>query len=151
MQDTEIFHLRAEAHHPWHLYVGVVLADKDGKIAVVKDPDGTYVLPRETVATDDSLVRLVHKLVLEQIGVVPEVRMYLGSNVIPFDRYDGTKTEKTILYFKATFESPYHEQFAEGPVMREGVEWLPLTEAEERLLAQPWGEQAILVRLSGYP
>lgn len=151
MRESEVFHLRGEAHHPWHLYVGVVLSDKEGKIAIVEDPDGTLVLPRETVDSDDSLVRLIHKLILDQVGVVPEVRMYFGSKTIPFDRYDGTTTQKTVLYFSAQFESPYHEQFESMPVTRAGVIWLSLQEAHSRLAEQPWGEEEILDRIAAMP
>ena len=136
MRESEVFHLRGEAHHPWHLYVGVVLSDKEGKIAIVRDPDGTLVLPRETVASDDNLVRLIHKLILDQVGVVPEVRVYLGSHIIPFG---------------AQFESPYHEQFQSMPIARAGVTWLSLGEAKTRLAEQPWGEEEVLDRLAINP
>lgn len=142
MQDSEIFYLRAEAHNPWHLYVGVVLSDKEGRIAIVEDPDGTFTLPRETVASDDSIVRLVHRLVLEQVGVVPEVRRYVGSHCIPFDRYDGTKTEKTILYFDAVSTSRYPTTSE-----RAGLRWLAPEEAERFLREQPWGEERLFSRL----
>ncbi|MDB5265207.1 MAG: hypothetical protein JWN64_778, partial [Parcubacteria group bacterium] len=123
MQDTEIFLLRGEAHNPWHLYVGVILCNKEKKVAIVQDNDGTYVLPRETVSSEDNLVRLVHRLILERVGVVPHVDQYLGLHVMPFDRFDGTKIEKTVLYFKAHFESVYHEKFSEG-IKDERLRWV---------------------------
>ncbi|HEX2792226.1 MAG TPA: NUDIX domain-containing protein [Candidatus Paceibacterota bacterium] len=147
MQESEIFHLRAESHNPWHLYAAAVLCDKDGRIAIVKDEDGSFRLPRETVASDDSLVRLIHRLVLAQVGVVPDVKRYLGALVIPFDRFDGTKTEKTVLYFHAPFESPYHGQFTEGASKQEGLQWLSLAEARELLAGQPGSEAEALDRL----
>lgn len=148
MQESEIFHLRAEAHHPWHLYAAVVLCDKGGRIAIVKDEDGSFRLPRETVASDDSLVRLVHRLILAQVGVVPEVKRYLGALVLPFDRFDGTKTEKTALYFEATFERPQHSQFTEDTNKDDALQWLPLVEAKKLLAAQPGNEATVLDRLA---
>jgi hypothetical protein len=146
MRDTELFTLRGEAHHPWHLYAGVVLHDKEGKIAIVEDSNGTGILPRDTVATDDTLARLVHKIILGHVGVVPEVKLYLGLHTMPFDRYDGTKIEKTVLYFLASFEDPYHDQFAEE-TQRKGVAWLPFAEAHAFLASQPWGEEKMLERV----
>ncbi len=146
MKDSEIFHLRGEAHHPWHLYVGVLLSDKDGRVAIATDSDGTRIFPRETITTDEELLRTVHRLILEQIGVRPEVRMYLGSHTTAFDRYDGTVTEKTILYFVACFDETFYEKFSSTLPEKEGVEWYAPVEAAALLAKQPWGEDALIAR-----
>jgi len=143
MRPTEIFPLRGEAHHPWHLYIAVVLCNADGKIAIVKDPDGSYLLPRETVSSDDSLVPAIHRLVLEQVGVVPHVRWYLGALTVPFTRYDGAQTEKTVLYFEALAESRYANAESDSDTKR----WLSPEDAKALLLEQPHGEGEILDRL----
>jgi len=76
--------------------------------------------------------------------------MYLGSQVIPFNRYDGTKTEKTVVYFSATFEAPYHAQFTDTKAEKEGLAWLAPSDAKRLLEVQPWGEETIIDRFNAY-
>ncbi|MDB5189237.1 MAG: hypothetical protein JWL82_194 [Parcubacteria group bacterium] len=148
MRDSEIFALRGEAHHPWHLYAGVVLIDTEGKVALVKDPDGSYTLPRETMSTDEHFVMATHRLVLEQVQVVPHLIHYLGTLTRPYKRYDGAVTEKTVVYFQANFESAYHGRFGSDDTANGSRLWLAPEEARKMLADQPNGEEVIIDRLT---
>ncbi len=143
MRDSEIFSLRGEAHHPWHLYAGVVLLNEEGKLPLILDTENAYTFPRATMSTDESFVRVTHRLILEQIGVVPTIGEYLGSITTLYTRYDGTSIEKTVLYFDAHFMSTY------GGNKNRGEEriWVTLNEAYDLLLKEAHGEEAIIDRV----
>lgn len=145
MRDTEIFPLRGEAHHPWHLYAGVVLLGEHGRLPLLRDSEGAFVLPRQTILSNENFIGAVHQLVLETVNVVPQLTGYLGSVTTLYTRYDGSTIEKTILYFEARFNSAYHGRFAEPPEDGE-VAWVSLGEAFDLLAQEPHGEEAIIER-----
>lgn len=140
MRDTEIFSLRGEAHHPWHLYAGVVLLNEEGRVPIVRDSEGVYELPKDTLTSNENLIVAVHRIILEQIRVVPYITEYLGSRVTEYKRYDGSGIEKTVLYFDARCTSP----MGGLPSSREGMVWVTLDEAYEILHKERSGEETII-------
>lgn len=146
MKDTEIFPLRGEAHHPWHLYAGVVLLGENGKLPLMRDSGGAFILPRQTLLSNENFVSAVHQLVLETANVVPQLTGYLGSVTTLYTRYDGSAIEKTVLYFEARFASAYHGRFIEPPEDDGELAWVTLGEAFDLLAQEPHGEEAIIER-----
>jgi len=147
MRDTEIFPLRGEAHHPWHLHAGVVLVGENGRIPLVRDSEGSYQLPRATLATDENFISCIHRLVLDTVRVVPTLSGYLGSVTTLYRRYDGSTIEKTALYFEASFRSPYHGRFSAPGLYDDGLTWVTLGEAYDLLSLEPHGEETIIERV----
>lgn len=145
MRDSEIFPLRGEAHHPWHLYAGAVLLREDGRLPLLYDSDGGFVLPRKTMLTNENFIHAMHQLVLETVNVMPQLTGYLGSVTTLYTRYDGSTIEKTVLYFEARFESPYHGSFAPAPDDDEHT-WVMLGEAFDLLAQEPHGEEVVIER-----
>jgi hypothetical protein len=143
MRDTEIFSLRGEAHHPWHLYAGVVLLNEEGKLPLVLDTEGVYGLPKDTLASDENVIAAAHRIILAQVQVVPQVSGYLGSVTTRYVRYDDSSIEKTVLYFEARFTTPF------GGLKDKGKEliWLTLDDAYDLLAKEHNGEEALIDRI----
>jgi len=92
-------YLRGDMENPYHLSVGVVLQIKNN-IVVIKKPNGSYTLPRETIYTNESLEGGLARCVKEEIGIQDmKIKKYLGSIITHFNRPNGSKIEKTTIYF----------------------------------------------------
>lgn len=103
--------------HPYHLSVGAVLFNDNGRIAVhhfnaVTDPDPsaqkTYhnikTLMRETPELGETLEETLHRGILEEFGGTGDIVDFLGSIVGPFWAH-GVEIEKTTLYFAVALKN----------------------------------------------
>jgi ADP-ribose pyrophosphatase YjhB (NUDIX family) len=94
------FQVRGDKNNPYHLSVGAVVV-KNGNVALLKKPDGSITLPRETLYSKESIENSLVRGLKEELGVIVEVNKFLGGLKEYFYRPDGTKVEKTTIYFLA--------------------------------------------------
>lgn len=88
--------------NPYHLSVGIIV-QKEDKIAILKKTDDSYKIPSETIYRDESIEECINRGMQEELGMTGEIKRYVGSLMSSFSRPDGTKIEKTTLYFLAIY------------------------------------------------
>ena len=88
--------------NPYHLSVGIIV-QKEDKIAILQKTDDSYKIPSETIYRDESIEQCINRGMQEELGITGEIKRYLGSLMSSFCRPDGTKIEKTTIYFLATY------------------------------------------------
>lgn len=101
---------------PFHVSVGAVLVNEEGKICVHKNtttsmPENwahilgglteTYTLMRETVENGETLEEAVRRGLQEEFGAEAEVEKYLGSLTATILTGNSKPWQKTTLYFSA--------------------------------------------------
>ena len=104
---------QASKEFPFHISVGVVLANKNGDICChfYKKADlpiesegksDLYLLVRETVQPNETLEEAIARGLQEELGAKGELKAYLGSikSMFPL-RVSKIPVEKTTLYFYA--------------------------------------------------
>lgn len=102
---------QANKNIPFHVAVGAVLTDKDGKICchffnkgeLDQEPEGIsdlYLLMRETLHAGESLSDAIERGLLEEFGAKGEIGHFLGAINAWFPGVTtGIKIYKTTLYF----------------------------------------------------
>jgi NADH pyrophosphatase NudC (nudix superfamily) len=112
---------KASKEFPFHISVGAVLTDDDGRICChfyeksvlpieSEGKSDLYLLMRETVEADESLEHAVLRGLKEEFGAEAELRAYIGSIKSTFPlRVSKTLVEKTTLYFHASMTSFHPE------------------------------------------
>ncbi len=88
--------------NPYHLSVGFIV-QKEDKIAILKKTDDSYKIPSETMYRDESVEQCINRGMQEELGMTGEIKRYVGSLISSFCRPDGTKIEKTTIYFLTTY------------------------------------------------
>lgn len=134
--------IRGDKNNPYHLSVGAVLIE-DGKIYLIKKPDGYLTLPRETMYLEESLIKTLKRGCEEEMGVKVELERFLGTLISNFNREDGTKIEKTTLYFSVIFESKTNREPKADEINDEVIK-INLREAIEKMKFQKNEEYKIL-------
>ena len=128
--------------HPYHISVGAVLLDINGRIAChhFKQARGLsdyYSLMHETLEPNESLEQALARGLMEEFGATATLKTYIGSRVAFFDASDGTAIQKTCLYFTLTVdtldETKRHQNDREAGSR---IEWLPASELAEKLRSQ---------------
>jgi ADP-ribose pyrophosphatase YjhB (NUDIX family) len=103
-------HFSATPQNPYHLSVGAVVLNDEGKVAchhfVEFELDGErltdfYILMRETMEPDESIEEALDRGLLEEFGIKAELTRYLGSIVSSFGA--RSKVQKTTIYFEMKF------------------------------------------------
>ena len=98
----EHFLITGNKTNPYHLSVGIIV-QKEDKIAILKKTDGLYKIPSETMYSSESIEQCITRGMQEELGMTGEIKRYVGSLMSSFCRPDGTKIEKTTIYFLATY------------------------------------------------
>src|SRR5215469_15538580 len=96
------FPITGNKTNPYHLSVGIIV-QKENKIAILKKTDDSYKIPSETMYRDESIEQCINRGMQEELGMTGEIKRYVGSLISSFYRLDGTKIEKTTIYFLATY------------------------------------------------
>jgi len=119
---------------PYHLSVGVVLVNVDGKVACHHhtdlkakgfDFDELYLLMRETVEDGESLYEAADRGLAEEFGLSGEATAYLGSTrgIIHEQRGDYD-WEKTTVYFSYKYSGGLEGgRLAADPESGSDIEW----------------------------
>ncbi len=136
--------IRGNKANPYHLSVGAVVT-KDTKVAVIRKKAGSITLPRETIYVNESVEECILRGVREELGIKAKLGKFLGSNVSYFNRPDGTKIEKTTLYFSADFVETALKSPALDEVDNE-ILWLDKLEACKKLKETKNPEYLIIQR-----
>lgn len=142
---TYSFLVVGNSNNPYHLSVGGTLLS-DGKIWLIKKPDETLTLPRETVYSNESFTATLMRGFVEELGKEVSVSKFLGSLITHFNRPDGTDVEKTTLYFLVEYIGDTMKNQADDEVDDEIIE-MGLKQAIETLKKQSNEEYLILQRI----
>jgi hypothetical protein len=103
-------HFSASSGNPFHLSVGAVVLNDEGKVACHHfkefELDGQrltdfYILMRETMEPDESIEGALERGLLEEFGMKAKLVRYLGSIVSSFG--PENPVQKTTLYFEMKF------------------------------------------------
>lgn len=125
---------------PYHLSVGAVVLNGEGKILVHHYPaeihhgNEVYLLMRETLERDETLESAVKRGLREEFGIQAEIRDFLGSAISDFLHHrNETKVEKTTVYFLCTnpFNLP-EGRTDEGIEAKSTLEWLDPVDLAEK-------------------
>lgn len=138
--------LRGDSDNPFHLSVGQVLVNDEGKIALLKKSGGDYTLPRETIYLNESLNDCLIRGAREELGKVVEVIKFIGSQVTFFNREDGTQVEKTTLYFQTRVVGETDLK-QENDEIGDELVWVDLKLAVEKLKKSENVESDIINRM----
>ncbi len=123
---------RGSQKQPYHLSIGAVLFDQEGRIAChhfqefagYKD---VYILMRETMENGETPLMTLHRGLKEEFGATAEPVAFLGglSGYIPFTRLSGLSFEKTTLYVacQLTKWDPENRDL-EDPEAGSTIEWV---------------------------
>ena len=141
---TKGFQVRGNKNNPYHFSVGAVVI-KDGNIALLKKPDDSITLPRETLYSKESIENNLARGLEEELGVIVKVKKYLGSIQEYFYRPDKTRVEKTTAYFlviatKNTKRNPQKDE------MDDEIMWLSPSDALKLLKSSNNKEYKIVQR-----
>ncbi len=102
---------QASKEYPFHISVGVVLTNKEGRICChfykkadlpieFEGKSDLYLLMRETIQSGESIEDVVERGLQEEFGAKGIMRAYLGSIKSSFPlRISKVDVEKTTLYF----------------------------------------------------
>lgn len=137
--------IRGNSNNPYHLSIGGILLN-EGKVFLIKKPDGKITLPRETAYSNESVHDTLIRGFIEELGINIIVLKFLGSLKTHFNRPDGTDIEKTTLYFLVEHKSDTTKNQADDEIDDEVIE-LELQEAIKVLTKQDNEEYLILQRI----
>ncbi len=108
--------IRGDHKNPYHLSVGAVVTNNN-LVVLIKKGGNFYTLPRETIYSLENVHGAVQRGLEEEVGINSEVVKFLGSVIEHFNRSDGTKVEKTTLYFLCEKASDYKEDETDEEVI----------------------------------
>lgn len=103
-------HFKATPQNPFHLSVGAVVLNDEGKVACHHfsefELDGErltdfYILMRETMEPDESIEQALDRGLMEEFGIKAELVRYLGSIISSFGA--ASAVQKTTIYFEMKF------------------------------------------------
>ena len=141
-------HFQGTAKSPYHISVGGIVLNKEGKVAchyfeslnhkgvrIIKD---LVLLMRETVEENETIEEAVHRGLMEEFGMKAELKCYLGSIVSHYPVRDtDVVVEKTTLYFLCDFISQDESLRSEEDIQRGSViQWFDPKELVERMKEQ---------------
>jgi len=104
-------YLQGNAKRPFHLSVGAIVFNDEGKIAChhVREFDGKpvegYVMMRETIEPGESLESALARGLQEEFGIKAQPISYVGSVISKFDGL-WHNIEKTTVYFLMEHDGP---------------------------------------------
>lgn len=141
-------------HHegsPFHISVGAVLVNAEGKICVhtfskdglnpkmrasLKNLVGLSILMRESLEEGETLEQAVLRGIREEFGAEGEIQRYLGSiQGVAFDPAGNTSFEKTTLYFEVKL-TRLGERPKDDAEAGSTLEWLAPSVLIERMKQQ---------------
>jgi hypothetical protein len=128
--------------NPYHLSVGFIV-QKEDKIAIIQKTDDSYKIPSETMYRDESIEQCINRGMQEELGMTGEIKRYVGSLMSSFCRPDGTKIEKTTIYFLATYLQDI-ERKPEPDEIDDTIFFFSLDEAIQVL--EKYGDEGTLVK-----
>lgn len=133
MKDTSSkgIQLYGVTSNPYHLSVGGVVVVK-GEVALIRKKDNIHTLPRETAFSGESITEAVIRGFNEEVGIVVEIEKYIGSLIVYFALPNGTKVEKTTLYFLCNKISESNRKLEDFEI-EDKVVWMPLAKAVDLL------------------
>lgn len=120
---------RASPKYPYHLSIGAVLFDEEGRIAChhfkeILGYQNIYILMRETMENDETVIETLHRGLKEEFGASAEPIAFLGSLTGPLP--DGhLPFEKTTLYIacKVISFNP-KDRDKDDPEASSTIEWI---------------------------
>lgn len=100
-----LFH--AKQSQPYHLSIGAVLFDQNGRVAChhfseIHGHKDIYILMRETMEDDETLLMTLHRGLKEEFGVLAKPVAFLGA-LTGFLKDPHFSFDKTTLYFACQF------------------------------------------------
>lgn len=125
------FEISGTKEMPYHLSIGAVIED-EGKYALIKKPDGDYTLPRETIYSNESIEDTLLRGMSEELGIIMNVKNFLGSLNIKFNLSDGTEINKTTIYFFCIKVGNYQRK-PENDESDDSIFWLTTEEVKKYL------------------
>lgn len=141
------FQLRGDVKNPYHCSVGAVVLNKQGQVLLIKKSDGILTLLRETLYSNESLTDCIKRGLKEEAGIEVIVSKFIGSLINYFDRVNGTRIEKTTLYFVARLQKDNFTKDPENDEILDQVLWISIDQAIDLLSKQDNEESMILSRL----
>jgi 8-oxo-dGTP pyrophosphatase MutT (NUDIX family) len=124
---------------PYHLSVGAILFNKEGKIAChhfIDHPNlkgEVYILMRETIEEGETIEEALSRGLLEEFGAEGELITYVGSLLKPY-KVRGVTVQKTTLYFLLSLTSIDETKRLEGdPESTSQIEWLDPEDLASRM------------------
>lgn len=137
--------LRGDKNNPFHLSVGQVAEDSNGKIALIQKPDGKKTLPRETTYLLEPYDQALTRGADEELGVKVQTVRYLGALITHFDREPKVTVEKTTLYFHTKASAKTVRKLEEDEA-EDTVLWISPKEALDLLSQRENPESEIVKR-----
>ncbi len=146
--------------HPYHISVGAVLRDREGKIAVhhfTTEEGEWYMLMRETIEPNESLEVCLARGLMEEFGAVGTLVHFIGAITCPASSFTTPEhaLTKTTLYFLCDVVSLDEELRPTGEFeSMSQIEWkrpeelIPLMHEQSALLSRAdIDESSVLERL----
>lgn len=120
--------------HPHHISVGVILVNSENEVAchyygeqtIRNYPKNFYTLLHESLEANENLEDAVTRGLKEEYSMKGTLERYVGSIVTWFDR-DGSKVEKTVLYFLSRLLS-IDERDLSDPESISEIKWMNIDE-----------------------
>jgi hypothetical protein len=117
------------AQYPYHISVGAVVMNKDGKIVShhfkeFKGVADCYILMRETIEPNESIEQALHRGLMEEFGITARLLHHVGSRSSTFTSREGIPIHKTTLYFAMelmTFQED--KRLADDREAHSSIEW----------------------------
>lgn len=127
--------------NPYHLSVGAVMLNDAGLVAChhfaeYEGRQDFYILMRESVEQDESLLDAVHRGLREEFGATAQIERYLGSIVSQFTIDGEPRGEKTTLYVLARQVGDLGERQTGDSEEASIIEFMPPQELAAKMRAQ---------------
>jgi hypothetical protein len=122
---------QASQAQPYHISVGAVVFDEQGRIAChhfkeILGHKDVYILMRESMENDETLLKTVHRGLKEEFGMVANPVAFIGSLVgfLP-DPKGVLSFDKTTLYIACQFVKWHSEgRDLDDPEASSTIEWI---------------------------
>ncbi len=127
-------HYKGTKEYPHHISVGVILVNPKNEVAchfygeqtIRNYPKNFYTLLHESLEANENLEDAVTRGLREEYSMKGTLERYVGSVVTWFDR-DGSKVEKTVLYFLSRLLS-IDERDLSDPESVSEIKWMNIDE-----------------------
>ena len=128
-------HFQGTQNNPFHISIGGVVVNKEGKIAChyferlnhknMRILTDFVLLMRETIEENETIEECLHRGLMEEFGMKAELKCYLGSIVSHYSVRDTeVVVEKTTLYFLCDFISQDESLRSQEDIERESkIQW----------------------------